>query len=117
MQSHAMSVVDRLAPKGTSHEHRLLKVCDDSGIGMFSVREMDKLGIKDKMQVIIRLQENQGYQVSCNCRYFWSFNLYCAHVFSVFNLLQIRTLEKFEPYSRWTKKFHASVYKDDYPEL
>ena len=58
MQSHAMSVVDRLAPKGTSHEHRLLKVCDDSGIGMFSVREMDKLGIKDKMQVIIRLQEN-----------------------------------------------------------
>ncbi len=58
-----------------------------------------------------------GYQVSCNCRYFWSFNLYCSHIFSVFNLLQIRTLEKFEPYSRWTKKFHASVYADDHPEL
>ena len=32
-------------------------------------------------------------------------------------MLQIRTLEKFEPYSRWTKRFHASVYRDVYPEL
>lgn len=87
MQSHQMSVIDRLAPKGSSHEHRLMKVCDDSGIGMFSVREMERGAVKDKMQVIIRLQEDLGYQVSCNCRYFWSFNLYCSHIFSVFNLL------------------------------
>ena len=49
MHSHQMSVVDRLALKGSSHEDSLLKVCDDSGIGMFSVREMDKGGVKDKM--------------------------------------------------------------------
>lgn len=87
MHSHNNSVVDRLTPKGASHDFRLLKVCDETGIGMFGVREMAHGGVKDKVQVIIKLQENQGYQVSCNCRYFWSFNLYCSHIFSVFNLL------------------------------
>ena len=66
--------------------------------------------------MIIKLNEGEGYVVSCNCRYFWSFNLYCSHIFSVMNLLQIRTLDKFEPYNRWTKKFHASMYRDQFAE-
>ena len=55
--------------------------------------------------------------MSCNCRYYWSFNLYCAHIFSVFNILQVRSIEKFEPFTRWTRKFHASVYSDEKPEV
>ena len=53
-----MSVIDRMAPRGTSHEHRLMKVCDDNGLGLFSVREMEKGAVRDKMQVIIKLEEN-----------------------------------------------------------
>ena len=82
-----MSVVDKTAPKGTDSDFRLAKVCDDTGIGMFGVRETGEGSVKDKMQVIIRLDDQQGYVVSCNCRYFWSFNLYCSHIFAVFNLL------------------------------
>ena len=118
MQCHSMQVANRLTSRDSAGiEPQIMQVCDDSGMGMFSVREISGGRAVDKSQVIIKLQENQGYQVSCNCRYFWSFNLYCAHIFSVLNLLQIRTLEKFEPYNRWTKRFHADVYKELYPEL
>jgi len=111
-----MSVIDKQQPKGYPMDLKLAKVCDENGIGIFSVRELGN-GNKDRMQVIIRMDEEQGYVVSCNCRYFWSFNLFCSHSFAVFNLLQIRTLEKFEPFSRWTKRFHAGVYRDETPDV
>jgi hypothetical protein len=52
----------------------------DSGI--FKVKDLES---KDKFQVVIRMF-NEG-EVSCNCKYHWSFNLYCAHIFAVFNVL------------------------------
>ena len=60
MQSHQMSVIDRFAPRGLVQEEKLLKVCDETGMGLFSVREMGQGG-KDKCQVIIKIEENQGY--------------------------------------------------------
>ena len=55
-----MSVIDRFAPRGLVQEEKLLKVCDETGMGLFSVREMGQGG-KDKCQVIIKIEENQGY--------------------------------------------------------
>jgi len=107
-----MNVVDRAQPKGLSADFRLAQVCDETGLGIFSVKEVGCAALKQNMQVIIRMHQTDGCAISCNCRFFWSFNLFCSHIFAVLNLLQIRTLEKFDPLSRWTKKFHASVYSD-----
>ena len=60
MQSHAMTVVDRSAPKGLSADFRLAQVCDETGLGIFSVREAGCGAIKQKMQVIIRMHAEDG---------------------------------------------------------
>lgn len=113
-----MSVVNKnfKSSEGIARDFSLMKVCEENGIGIFSVREQG--GIKrDRMQVIVRVDDERGCIVSCNCRYYWSFNMYCSHIFAVFNVLQIRQLDKFEPFTRWTRKFHASVYQDEYPDI
>lgn len=83
-----MSVVNKnfKSSEGIARDFSLMKVCEENGIGIFSVREQG--GIKrDRMQVIVRVDDERGCIVSCNCRYYWSFNMYCSHIFAVFNVL------------------------------
>ena len=50
-----MSVTDRSQPKGLSADFKLAQVCDETGLGIFSVKEVGCGALKQKMQVIIRM--------------------------------------------------------------
>lgn len=52
-------------------------------------------------------EDGQRYDtIKCNCRYSIQYGLYCRHIFAVFNLLQIKSTEKFLMVGRrWTKAF------------
>ncbi len=81
---------------------------------IFRVKDLES---KDKCTVVIQQgaetcpQTGAVYDsVRCNCRYFLSNDLFCAHIFSVFNILQIKTTEKFHTVGgRWTKAHQETV--------
>ena len=64
-------------------------------------------------QVIIRTDIDGMLGVTCNCRYFWSYTLFCSHTFAVFHVLQVRNLNRFRPFYRWTRKYHNVKIGDD----
>lgn len=70
----------------------------DSGI--YKVKDLES---REKFQVVIRMYD-EG-EVSCNCKYHWSFNLYCQHIFAVFNVLQTKSVSKFQRVDRWTRDY------------
>jgi hypothetical protein len=77
---------------------------------IFSVKDLES---KDKSIVIITQQnevdseDGQVYDsITCTCRFHWSFQLYCSHIFSVLGLLQVKSINKFKPFAkRWSKEF------------
>jgi hypothetical protein len=57
----------------------------ESEDGIYTVKDYEQ---KEKFQVIVRLDEEGVYQtITCNCKYMWSHDLYCSHIFAVFNSL------------------------------
>ena len=96
MMSHPLVVKQQ----GTTSHHGIWKAKQDSDYGIFKVKDNES---KDCYKVVVRFIEDG--EVSCNCKFHWSFNLYCAHIFAVFNILQIKSVNKFRRFSRWTREY------------
>ncbi len=53
----------------------------------------------------------QLHECLCDCEYFTSFNLICQHLFSVFNILQLKRIGHcFKQFSRWLRLLENDDY-------
>jgi hypothetical protein len=77
----------------------MLKLEDLEGdTALFHIKDLET---RERHQVVISM--NDEGEVSCNCEFFRGINLYCEHIFAVFNRLQVKTHRKFKKLNRWTK--------------
>lgn len=77
-------------------------------ISIFVVREQVTKSLDNyNSQVVIRQSAELGIEITCSCKYFWSFRLFCQHCFAVMNLLQIRKLGAIQLFKRWTKSYDS----------
>jgi hypothetical protein len=60
---------------------------------------------------------NDEGEVTCNCDYFRGINIYCEHIFAVFNRLQVKNPLKFKKLHRWTKEWQGSISKEEEKEF
>ncbi len=84
MQSHDMIVV-RKRKECTIYERQVMTV--ELGTTIYTVFDSAQSTSGKNNQVIITTDDNNMLVVSCNCRFFNSFSMFCSHTFAVFQVL------------------------------
>eukprot|EP00347_Sterkiella_histriomuscorum_P007670 403348024 len=109
-ESHKLKVKITKGVKNPPMIYTLEDIEGESAI--FCVKDVS---IKEIFQVVLVL--NEEGEITCNCQFFRGLNIYCEHIFAVFNQLQVKNPLKFRSLSRWTKECQGGIYKEEEKEF
>eukprot|EP00347_Sterkiella_histriomuscorum_P023960 403332789 len=71
---------------------------------------------KDKVTYQIQCRQldlnynDSFYDINCNCKFFQISSLYCRHIFTALNFLQVKSLANAKTFERWTKRVQWENY-------
>lgn len=79
------------------------EVEDNPHIGQYIVKDLDDRE-KYTVEIFEVAHAHQGLSIDCKCKFRTAQKMYCSHILAVLNMLQVKTVEKFEPEERWLDK-------------